>query len=109
MGIYPPPKLGQLHRREMTLRVNRVISGAGSDVRFSPVSDRLLRCREMTRWAKSGHGGFNKGCPLIPRLAKADCRHDPISIGTPMTQWTCAMFCLPFRQARKQRYTSYVE
>jgi hypothetical protein len=33
----------------MTLWVNRVISGAGSDFRFSPDSDRIAAQRQATR------------------------------------------------------------
>jgi len=39
---------------ECPLWVNRVISGAGSDVRFSPESDRIAALRQPTRGAASG-------------------------------------------------------
>jgi hypothetical protein len=37
----------------MSLWVKSVILGAPADVRFTPDSDRLLRCREMTLCAIS--------------------------------------------------------
>src|SRR6516225_9584298 len=42
---------------------------ATADVRFTPEATKLLRCREMTRWAISGHDGNSQAlreCPSAP-------------------------------------------
>jgi hypothetical protein len=37
------------------------------DFRFAPESDRLLRCRELTRWAIRVSFAMSRRCPLSPR------------------------------------------
>jgi hypothetical protein len=66
-----PPNMGPA---EATLSLRKPCKVTIDDGRYSPESDRLLRCRDMTRWAISDKVHRSIYPTGEPRLLKQLCR-----------------------------------